>query len=77
MSDWKSLIVLAIILFGVAYVILSYVGLLPNTMKDFVTYVQANQNLFAFCLCFVVGGWVLVTFLQSRKKSSGRPSLND
>jgi len=66
-NDWKSLIAFAIILFGFAYIGLSYVGFLPDSMKNFVTFLQTNMDLFAFLFCFTLGSFVLLKIVQSKR----------
>jgi hypothetical protein len=62
-----SLIVIAVILFGAAYIGLSAIGKTPSSMKNFVTYLQENTVLFSFLFCFSLGAVVVLRVAQSKR----------
>jgi hypothetical protein len=71
-SGVVSKIVLAAIIFGVAYIALGYFGHLPQSMKDFVDFLNVNVDLWSFLFCFAIGAYVcLRIFGAHRSKGSG------
>lgn len=70
MNSWAGVVktfALAAILFGVAYITLSSLNLLPQSMKDFVVFLSDHMPTFAFVFCFTTGAYVFLRILQTRR----------
>jgi hypothetical protein len=71
---WSSLIgkiVLMGVIFGFFYVVGDSLHVIPQSAKDFVSFMGSNLNTFSFLLCFAISGYVIVKILQTRNKPSG------
>jgi hypothetical protein len=69
-STAVSMVLVACLLFGAAYIGLSAIGRLPSSMKNFVTYIQSNIDIFAFCFCVTIGAYVVLKVFPSKPQSS-------
>ena len=71
---WSSLlskILLMVLAFGLFYVIGDSFHIIPQSVKDFVSFMADNFNTFAFMFCFALGSYVTLRIVQSRNKSRG------
>jgi hypothetical protein len=71
---WSSVltkIALMALIFSFFYIIDDSLHMIPQSVKDFVSFLADNFNTFAFMFCFTIGAYVFVKTLQSRNKSRG------
>jgi len=74
---WASVIskiALAGLVYGLFYIIGDSLHIIPQSLKDFMSFLVGNFQLLAFMFCFTIGAFVFLRILQTRNKS-GR-SLN-
>ena len=67
---WKSLfskVLLMGAVFAFFYVIGDSLHIIPQSAKDFVSFLAANINLWAFLLCFGLGSYILILFLMNKR----------
>jgi hypothetical protein len=68
---WSSLIskfALMAGIFALCYIIAGSMNVLPQSVKDLVSFLAANFQLLAFLACFFFGAYISLQFLQTRKR---------
>jgi hypothetical protein len=74
-SSVLSKIALMAAIFGFFYIIGDSLHIIPQSVKDLVSFLADNFNTFAFMFCFLIGSYVFVKVLQSRNKEK-RPQYD-
>lgn len=67
-SFFISKLALAILVFVVFYLIGDSLHIIPQSVKDFLSFLANNFLLIAFLFTFTIGAYVFLKILQSRNK---------